>query len=184
MVLLTSASFWCSFLSTITLNAWMKIAMHAEPDTVSCDIGCFAADLQRDMLQDLNWMIHWKNPLHGFFSTVCVGCNELRDRPESLFPQVSWIQGYEAFGPAVWRLCWAMGQGHDWAVSWVTERRRSHCVLPILTVLLVSLWQYTRDVIISWDLVCRDWNGVGCRFIEPFSLSQLTPQRELSDFCL
>ena len=59
-----------------------------------------------------------------------------------------------------------MGQGHDWAVSWVTERRRSHCVLPILTVLLVSLWQYTRYVTISWDLVCRDWNGFRCWFIE------------------
>ena len=69
MVLLTSASFLCSFLSNITLNAWMKLAVHAEPDTVSCDNGCFAADLQMDMLQDLNWMIHWKNPFHGFFST-------------------------------------------------------------------------------------------------------------------
>ena len=84
-----------------------------------------------------------------FFQPACVGCNELRDRPKSLFPQVSWIQSYEAFDRQIGVFAGRLDWGHDWAIPWVAERRRSHCVLPILTVLLVSLWQYTRDVIIS-----------------------------------
>ena len=55
------------FLSLHHHTQCLDEAVHAEPETVSCDNGCFAADLQMDMLQDLNWMIHKKNPLHGFF---------------------------------------------------------------------------------------------------------------------
>ena len=47
-------------------------------------------------------------------------CNELRDRPKSLFPQVSWIQSYEAFDRQI---------GHfagrwDWGMSGVDPGRQ------------------------------------------------------------
>ena len=108
------------FLSLHHHTQCLDEAVHAEPETVSCDNGCFAADLQMDMLQDLNWMIHKKIHFMDFFQPACVGCNELRDRPESLFPQVSWIQGYEAFDRQIGELAGRW----DWGMSGVDPGRQ------------------------------------------------------------